>query len=336
MLENIGNVIVTYTNEVHNIFDGFSGSGVVSYYFKNAGYNVISNDIMYFSYILTRGINSLNGNPTFDGLNNIGIENPINYLNNLHLQDTNIRIEDCFIYQNYSPNDNCERMFFQNDNAMKIDIIRQTIENWHIENLITEDEYFYLLAVLINAVPYVANITGVYAAYLKNWDIRTYNELRLSHIEIIANNTICQSFNEDVNIAANNLHSDLTYLDPPYNGRQYLPNYHILETIARYDNPIINGKTGVRDYCNQKSTYCRKHDVYNSLNNLIDNLNTRYVLLSYNNEGLLSQEEITTILMDHGIRNSFRYFEYDFRRYKSKIPNNKDGLKEQLYFIEKQ
>lgn len=26
-------------------------------------------------------------------------------------------------------------------------------------------------------------------------------------------------------------HSDLLYADPPYNSREYLPNYHVLETI---------------------------------------------------------------------------------------------------------
>ena len=78
---------------------------------------------------------------------------------------------------NYSPVGDCNRMYFQPENAMKIDIIRLTIEKWYKSDLITEDEYFYLLASLINAVPFVANITGVYAAYLKFWDERTYKKL---------------------------------------------------------------------------------------------------------------------------------------------------------------
>ena len=69
-------------------------------------------------------------------------------------------------------------MYFQNQNALKIDLIRLTIEEWKKEGLLTEEEYFYLLAALIEAVPYVSNIAGVYGAYLKHWDrpnIQSFN-----------------------------------------------------------------------------------------------------------------------------------------------------------------
>ena len=66
------------------------------------------------------------------------------------------------------------------------------------------------------------------------------------------------------------------YLDPPYNHRQYAPNYHILETIARYDNPKIRGKTGLRDYSQQKSDFCQKGKVINAFENLISQAKTKY------------------------------------------------------------
>ena len=85
---------------------------------------------------------------------------------------------------------------------------------------------------------------------------------------------------------------DVVYLDPPYNHRQYSWNYHILETIAKYDNPKIKWKTWMRDYSNQKSDFCKKTEVKKSFKNLIENINAKYIFLSYNCEWLLSLDEI--------------------------------------------
>lgn len=93
---------------------------------------------------------------------------------------------------------------------------------------------YYLL---LNAVPYVSNITGTYGAYLKYWDKRTYKELTLEEIDIQPSSVVCSCYNQDALSFAHQMECDLAYLDPPYNGRQYLSNYHILETIARYDAP---------------------------------------------------------------------------------------------------
>ena len=154
MIDNIMEAIKENTVDVKTVMDQFCGSGAVTSAFKKNGYKTISNDLIYFSYVLQRGTVCINKKSKFLNLN---IQNPIEYLNNLKLEDTDIKIEDCFIYNNYSPNDNCERMYFQNENAIKIDIIRTTIENWKKDNLINEDEYFYFLASLLNAVPYVSN-----------------------------------------------------------------------------------------------------------------------------------------------------------------------------------
>ena len=331
MIDNIMEAIKENTVDVKTVMDPFCGSGAVTSAFKSNGYKTISNDLMYFSYVLQRGTVCINNKLKFLNLN---IQNPIEYLNNLKLEDTDIRIEDCFIYNNYSPNDNCERMYFQNENAIKIDIIRITIEDWKKDNLINEDEYFYLLASLLNAVPYVSNIAGVYGAYLKHWDKRTYNPLILKEPEIISSRYKHLALNEDANKIIGEYKVDLVYLDTPYNERQYLPNYHVLETIAKYDNPQIKGVTGMRDYSSQKSDYCLKSKVYNAYFDFLSHINARYILISYNNEGLLSTKEMTELLKRFGKKNTFRLYEYDYRRYKSKIPNNKKGLKEQLYFIE--
>lgn len=316
---------------VKTISDVFAGSGVVSREFRNLGYDVISNDIMYFSYVLLRGTIGINSNLEFK---NLDITDPIEYLNNLNLKNMNLDIFDCFIYQNYSPKGG--RMYFTEDNALKIDLIRIQIENWYKGSLINEDEYFYLHACLIEAVPFVSNITGVYGAYLKHWDNRSLNDLKLKKIDLSINKSVGKAYNEDSNKLIENIKTDLAYFDPPYNQRQYLPNYHVLETIAKYDSPKIKGVTGLRDYSEQKSDYCRKNLVLNAFEDLIKKTNSRYIILSYNTEGILSHDEIINILEKYGKKESIDCKFIDYKRYKNAQTNKNKNLKEVLYFVEKE
>lgn len=328
-INNINSVISSETKFVSSVVDLFAGSGVVAKNFKTLGYRTVSNDFLFFSYVLQRGTIGLNRKPRFKKL---GINDPIEYLNGLKFENSGLAESECFIYNNYSPINGCKRMFFQPDNALKIDVIRLTIQKWYEQSLINEDEYYYLLAALINAVPYVANITGVYAAYLKYWDKRAYKQLVLEEPHIINNSKRNECFNCEYKKLLSKK-SDLLYADPPYNSREYLPNYHILETIARYDYPEISGVTGMRKYDDQKSVFCKKSTVSDAFNILVRDCRSRYILISYNNEGLLSTSELSDICKQYAVDNSFKLFEFDYRRYKNKIPNNKAGLKEQLYFL---
>ena len=328
MLDNILSVINKYTQDVNMITDIFAGTGIVSRFFKQHGYSVLSNDILYLSYVLNKGVLEMNA-PISPRLHEI-----ISHLNNLSAENSHwFDIETAFIYQNYSPHDGCDRMYFQCNNALKIDLIRQEIERLRSE--VEDSEYYYLLSLLLNAVPFVSNITGTYGAYLKYWDKRTFNELYLEVVDIQPSNVVCRCYNQNATVLANQIESDLVYLDPPYNGRQYMPNYHILETIAKYDNPEIKGVTGVRIDSNKMSDFCKKSCAKEAFRKLFNSLNCRYLLLSYNNEGLLSTDVMSQLICESGNTNSFRLFEHDYRRYKNKIPNNAEGLKEQLYFIEK-
>ena len=224
-------------------------------------------------------------------------------------------------------------MYFQPENAIKIDIIRLTIERWYNDGLVDEDEYYYLLACLISAVPFVSNIAGVYAAYLKHWDKRTFNKLTLVAPLLLEAKVGCKCYNNDY-MDVLGLPVDLVYADPPYNSREYFPNYHILETIARYDYPDIKGVTGIRCYKKFKSPFCSKKSVEQAFENLIRQCSARYLLISYNNEALLPTSRLSEMCSDYAINNSFKLIEFDYRRYKSKIPNNNGGLKEQLYFLQ--
>lgn len=331
LLDKINNVVFHKIPHIHTVLDIFAGTGIVSQNFKQLGLKVFSNDYLYFSYILQSCYIGLNNRPDFTQL---GIVDPISYLNNLTIESSKIPLEKCFIYQNYSPVNGCERMYFQPRNALKIDIVRITIEDWYKNGLIDDNGRAYLIASLIEAVPYVANITGVYAAYLKFWDKRTFNDLELKDLYIFNNHQENQCFNLDYN-ALNNISCDLLYADPPYNSREYLPNYHILETIARYDYPQIHGKTGMREYSNMKSDFCKKRKVRNAFQSLISNTSCRYILISYNNEGLIDTNSLSELCSQYAVKDSFQLYEFDYRRYKNKIPNTSDGLKEQLYFLER-
>ncbi len=321
------------TKDVKIVGDLFSGSGVVSKMFKEEGYETISNDLMYFCYVLLRGTIALKDKPKFSNVKkNIG--DPISFLNNINMTQVEIEKSKCFIYNNYSPKGG--RMYLQEENALKIDYIRIIIEEWKSLGYIDDDEYFYLLACLIEAIPYVSNIAGVYGAYLKFWDNRSYKKLELAEPELILNGSKSLVYNTDANELIKGIKMDLCYMDPPYNQRQYLPNYHLLETVARYDYPAIKGVTGMRDYSDERSEYCMKANVKTAFEDFIKTVNTKYIIISYNTEGLLETEEIIDILKKYGKEETFELKNINYNRYKNAKTQSNKNLKEQLYFIEKE
>lgn len=105
---------------------------------------------------------------------------------------------------------------------------------------------------LLNSIDKYANTASVYGAYLKKLKKSALKEMELVALPIMQGNVECKVYNEDISELIKNVSGDILYLDPPYNARQYCSNYHLLETIARYDNPEIKGKTGLRDYADQK------------------------------------------------------------------------------------
>jgi adenine-specific DNA-methyltransferase len=189
-----------------SFFDFFSGTVNVAKFFKKKEYQVYSCDLLYFSYVLQKAYIENNNQTHFKKLikkidiqsdNNdlfkkSNLECVIDYLNTLEL-------EQGFIYHNYAPTGTkhlqIPRMYFTDKNAQKIDAIRQKIELWKRDDLLDENEYYILLAILIEAVPFYANISGVYAAFNKKWDVRTQKDLTLRPIELIYNSKHNQVFN---------------------------------------------------------------------------------------------------------------------------------------------
>ncbi|MEN9881034.1 MAG: hypothetical protein RLZZ308_217 [Candidatus Parcubacteria bacterium] len=343
LVDKIHQVMQSKNVKGTSFFDFFAGTTSVSKFFKKLNYQVISSDLLYFSYVLQRAYIVNNKELSFKKLlSNIKVQSnqllpsPLNlvieYLNK-------IKPVEGFIYEHYTPSGSSKlkqpRMYYSDENGKIIDAIRQQIEIWKTDDLITEDEYFVLLACLIETVPFYANITGVYGAFQKKWDVRALKKLELRPIELVINKKDNLSFNDNSVNLADKIKADIFYLDPPYNQRQYAPNYHLLETIAKYDNPIIKGVTGLRNYDDQKSNFCNAKTALVELSNIAKIANCKVLLLSYNTEGIMPQEKIISTLSEYG---KVELVEFEYLRFKSNNngeAKHKKFIKEQLYILQK-
>lgn len=343
LLDKIHQVMKSKSIQGESFFDFFSGTTSVAKYFKKLDYKIFSSDLLYFSFVLQKAYISNNEELKFEKLlNKINFKSNslfssplyvvIEYLNN-------IAPVNGFISQNYTPSETSEleipRMYYSDENGKIIDAIRQKIELWKDENLINNNEYFILLACLIETVPFYANISGVYAAFHKKWDSRALKKLVLRPVEFIINNKENIVFNVNSTELLDTVEADIFYLDPPYNQRQYAPNYHILETIAKYDNPVIKGVAGLRDYQNQKSKFCNATTAIEELEKIAKNGKFKTLILSYNSEGIMKQENIISSLEKYG---KLELVEFEYLRFKSN--NNgenstKKFIHEQLYILQK-
>jgi len=176
-----------------------------------------------------------------------------------------------------------------------------------------------------------SNVSGVYSAFQKKWDPRALKKFLLKPIKLVFNRGNNEVFNIDSMKLIPKIETDILYLDPPYNERQYAPNYHILETIAKYDSPIIRGISGMRDYKNQRSLFCNKSTALKSLDNIARNGKYKYLILSYNSEGIMSSEEIIEVLSKYGIVELIKFKRLRFKSNNSRENKNKKYVQEHLY-----
>ena len=264
--------------------DLFTGTTAVSKIFKTQVKKIIANDKEYYSFVLAK--NYIGNHKTIKRKNEL-----LEKLNNLDGVKSKISF-------NYSTCGKEKRQYFSETNAMKIDAIRSKIEKWKNIEFINEEEYFFLLASLLESADKVANTASVYGAYLKHIKKSAQKELTLKPAEFEINENKHEIFNEDANTLIKKIKGDILYLDPPYNAREYGANYHLLNTIALYDDFSPKGKTGLREY--KKSNWCKKDKVYKELENLIKNADFKFIFLSYNDEGLLSLNQIKEIFEKYG------------------------------------
>lgn len=303
-----------------SFMDLFAGTGSISYRFQDLVDKCSANDLEYYSYVINTALIKCNYSDK---------------LQQLIAQCNALEGIEGIVFKNYSTNDTCERMFFTNDNAKKCDAIRTYIDTLRIEDLINEDEYYFLLASLLVVVDKVANTSCVYGAYLKSFKSSALKPLVLIPIHTRTNlridkNDVHHMKAEDV--SKSELSFDVVYMDPPYNQRQYSANYCPLNYIAYYD-PLINlkGKTGLIENYN-KSDFCSKVKVKNAFKVLLDNIKCRYVFISYNNEGLLAYQELVELLSGYG---ALKLYKIPYKKFKAQQSVDGDSVFEYLWFVDK-
>ena len=300
--------------------DIFAGTGIVGKNFKKSVKKVIANDFEYYSYVLNKNYIE----------NHTPIPNKYKYIEILN----DIEPAEGFVYNNYCLGSGSERQYFSDNNGKRIDAIRQQIENWKKNNEISDNLYFFLLASLLESADKVANTASVYGAFLKHLKKTAQKEISVKSAEFFINENEHQVFNEDSNQLIKKIEGDILYLDPPYNTRQYGANYHLLNTIALYDNFNPKGKTGLRNY--NKSQYCSKRSVKDAFEELIKNANFKYIFLSYNNEGLMSVKDVNEIMSKYG---KYDLATIDYQRFRADKEENRNHkankTEEYLHILEK-
>lgn len=297
--------ITGYKNGDNYVFgDLFAGTGIVGARYKTKGCTVLSNDIQYYSYVLNKHF----------------IENTSRLDSSLLDKLNSLKPVEGFIYKNYCKDSGSGRNYFSDKNGKKCDAIRIELERLYSDGKIDEHTYFYYLASLINSIDKYANTASVYAAFLKDIKKTAKKEFQLKLLPVISGNK-GKVYNENANELVKKINGDVLYLDPPYNLRQYCSNYHVLETIAKYDSPELSGITGLRNSENQKSKFCSKLTAAEVFNDLIKNADFKYIFLSYNNEGLMSPSIIKEIMYGYG---DYSYFTKEHKRFKADSAKNRN------------
>jgi adenine-specific DNA-methyltransferase len=238
----------------------------------------------------------------------------------------------------YSPHGPTNRKFFTIENAKIIDYLRNRIEA--LKPTLKHDDYKFLLASLLLSADAVSNVPAVYGCYLHNFKSKANKQLVLKPVHT---NTVkpikgSKTYANDVLVLPSVLKkTDIVYLDPPYNGRQYSKNYFPLNMLALSPEeqekvPPLKGKTGIPESC-FISPFCKKGQaVEDAFDSLFKNLKTDWIFLSYNSESTLSKEKMLSLLTKYG---EASVVERDYKRFKSYEYNNDVQIKEYLFALHK-
>jgi adenine-specific DNA-methyltransferase len=177
--------------------------------------------------------------------------------------------------------ENFAETFFSRSDCRKIGFIREDIETMYSAGEVNERERAALITSLLYAADKIANTCGHYDAYRQGMEFNNSIELCVPILPDTLNpDNVC--YNDDTNELIRRINTDLIYIDPPYNSRQYCDLYHLLENIARWEKPHVSGVARKMDRDSLKSDYCT-NKATSVFEDLIVNANTRYILLSYNN-----------------------------------------------------
>jgi len=303
--------------------DPFAGSGAVARLAKSLNYHVRANDWEPYSKIVNSchiGINQSELKTLFH--NKGGVEKIFREINNL-----DGAVSDPYISLHYAPEDTdsadymTERLFYTRENALFIDRARTYIEElyprWDLDIQAVKEKTI-LLSSLLYEVSTHANTSGVFKACHKGFG--GHGKDALSRILAPMVMEIPKLIDSDSDFVVENMDaadfvkkhsSHICYLDPPYNGHQYGSNYFMLNTVALWDKPAVSferkedgrfqEKAGIRkDWVKTRSPFCYKKDAPGAFSGLLDSIDSKYILLSYNTEGIIPFDQLFDIMESHG------------------------------------
>jgi len=287
---------------IGHMLDPFTGTTRVAQAFRKAGWEVHTSDLAWASEAYANLF--LKTTPEELGI----LRERVDQLNALE------GVED-WITQSYCDiiaNGGVVRMW-KPKNGRKADAIRNKIDEWDLTPHIKQ----CLIAILILAMDAVDSSVGVQQAYLKDWAIRADNDLILVVPEGIEQGLVGTHIVGDCTaIAWPN--ATLAYLDPPYSAHSYATYYHIWDSIARWDKPVVGLKTnrrldriaGTFD-ANMKSEWNSKKTALTAFEKLLDHLPVQYILLSYSDESLLKLDQLVPLFTKY---KKYEITEVDYKR----------------------
>lgn len=282
--------------EVTSALDLFSGTTRVAQAFKRLGIATTANDIASYSRIFGECYISIDART----------------IDMRELKDALERLSALPGTRGYMTRTFCEQArYFQPKNGRRIDAIREAIERDYAGSAL----YPILLTSLIEAADRVDSTTGLQMAYLKSWSQRSYRDLELRVPELIEGRGVTASRDACAFVREAG-HYDLVYFDPPYNQHRYYTNYHVWETLVRWDAPESYGVARKRADAREeatKSPFNRKRHMPCVFRDVIENAQATWAVVSYNNESWVSPSDIASWL-------AARYgdvltLDFDFTRY---------------------
>jgi adenine-specific DNA-methyltransferase len=193
----------------------------------------------------------------------------------------------------------CERArYFQPANGMRIDAVREVLESDYRGTWL----FPVLLTSLLVAADRVDSTTGVQMAYLKQWAPRASRPLELRRPELLpgAGATLLGGALETIDALDR---VDLMYLDPPYNQHRYATNYHVWETLVRWDAPEHYGvackRVDSRDPA-RKSAFNVRRQMPDALAALVRRARAEVVVVSCNDETWVGPADVAGWLREAG------------------------------------
>jgi adenine-specific DNA-methyltransferase len=267
--------------------DLFCGTGAVAEGAAHAGWAVHLNDHLHCAVIMAAARILGSENALFKSTG--GYAGTIDDLNALPA-------EQGPIYWFYSPASSTEvgfeRRYFTEENAGRIDAMRGRIADWKADGALSDCEELLLIADLMSATNRVANIAGTYGCFLSKWQKQALGKIAMKPRDLMQGEARMTFSVVDAGEVSSQP-SDVVYVDPPYTKRQYAAYYHLLETIALGDSPVVGGVAGIRPWQKKASNFCYKTRVLSAFTALLDGLAADRVFVSYSDNAHVPIEALS-------------------------------------------